>query len=55
MAGMVRSSPIGREMFDIAAEYQMAHALALLAVAWLYRAVTLAGLVRPTSPAPPSR
>jgi uncharacterized membrane protein YgdD (TMEM256/DUF423 family) len=27
--------PAGREMFGIAAQYQMTHALALLAVAWL--------------------
>lgn len=27
--------PAGREMFAIAVQYQMAHALALLAVAWL--------------------
>lgn len=27
--------PAGREMFAVAVQYQMAHALALLAVAWL--------------------
>jgi uncharacterized membrane protein YgdD (TMEM256/DUF423 family) len=45
--------PAASEIFSIAAQYQMAHALALVGVAWL--ASRNSDRLLPTSPALPSR